>query len=159
MTLRNSSMDTSQDIPSKQRRLCHPSLLEPYEDRVTTKRVCAPGKEQRVQPPHPRNRKRLVPLSLIPNMDATENPVVRALIKEVIRHGKGAIALLKGTLFFICDATTRAVLFLCDTIRYKNSTARLVAQHMVSNVPFERAIASRSCRITFLEVPAQRDCK
>ena len=50
-------------------------------------------------------------------MDVTDNPVVRALLKEVIRHGQEVIAFLKGTMLSICDAATRALLFLYDLAR------------------------------------------
>ena len=50
-------------------------------------------------------------------MDVTDNPVVRALLREVLQTGQKVVAFLKGTLLTICCATTRAVLFLYDLTR------------------------------------------
>ena len=52
-----------------------------------------------------------------PNMDVTDNPVVRALLREVLQTGQKVIAILKGSLLTVCCAATRAVLFLYDLTR------------------------------------------
>eukprot|EP00904_Undaria_pinnatifida_P006662 jgi/Undpi1/3125/HiC_scaffold_15.g06499.m1 len=50
-------------------------------------------------------------------MDVTDNPVVKALLKKVVRNGQKVIAFLKGTMLSICCATSRALLFLYDLTR------------------------------------------
>ena len=42
-----------------------------------------------------------VDLPLFHNMDVTDNPVVRALLKEVLQTGQKVIVFLKGTLLTI----------------------------------------------------------
>ena len=50
-------------------------------------------------------------------MDVTDNPVVRALLKQVLQTGQKVVAFLKGTLLTVRCAATRALLFLYDLTR------------------------------------------
>ena len=47
-------------------------------------------------------------------MDVTDNPVVRALLKEYLQTGQKVVAFLKGMSLIVCCAATRAVLFTYD---------------------------------------------
>ena len=50
-------------------------------------------------------------------MDVTDNPVVRALLKEVLHTGKQVIVFLKGTLLTVYCAATHAVLATYDFVK------------------------------------------